>query len=111
VDHAAAAAHAKAERAKAHRAAARRARARRAAARRRAVLRADSRRAADERARAVSPNDPITIARFTDLVHSSPGNNDNSGALLLAACALLALLFASGSFVSVASRLWRGQLR
>ena len=56
--------------------------------------------------------DPATIARIDALL---PSSSTDDGApdhlLLLAACALLALLCASGSFVSVALRISKGQLR
>jgi len=72
------------------------------------VLRANSRRAAQEHARATEAG-PSAIARITSLAGSS--DDDHSGELILAAAALLTLLFANLSFVSVASRLWRGELR
>ena len=50
-------------------------------------------------------------SRLTDLVPKTSTNNLSSTVLLLAAAGLVALLFASGSFVSVASRISRGQLR
>ena len=45
------------------------------------------------------------------LVNDSSGADSPRHLLLLTACALLALLCASASFVSVASRVTKGQLR
>jgi len=91
--------------------------ARKAAARQAATRRATGHRAAAQRAynrgheasaKAASATDPGAIARLSQLA-TSP-TDDNSRELLLAACGLIALLCASASFVSVASRMWRGQL-
>ena len=59
-----------------------------------------------------SPTDPSAIARIGAFLPGSSTDDSRSGHLLfLAACALLALLCASGSFLSVATRISRGQLR
>ncbi len=85
-----------------------RARRQRAEARKRAEAREQAR--AADRSRQPAP-DP-TLARVGALIPGSSTDDGNSGELLfLAACALLALVCASGSFVSVASRISKGQLR
>ena len=58
-----------------------------------------------------SGTDPSAIARLTGLVPNTSTKDLSSTALLLAAAGLVALLCASGSFVSVQSRISRGQLR
>ena len=75
--------------------------------------RADSRKETPPTARAHrSPTDPSAIARIGAFLPGSSTDDGRSGHLLfLAACALLALLCASGSFLSVATRISRGQLR
>ena len=87
------------------------------AAKRRAVAREHARRVeAAERARArvaarrqLAAADSLAPTRLVALVPSSSTDDSGSGRLLfLAACALLALLCASGSFLSVATRISRG---
>jgi hypothetical protein len=66
----------------------------------------------EARRQPATATDPATIARIDALL---PSSSTDDGApdhlLLLAASALLALLCASGSFVNVALRITRGQLR
>ena len=58
-----------------------------------------------------SPTDPSAIARIGAFLPGTSTDDGRSGHLLfLAACALRALLCASGSFLSVATRISRGQL-
>jgi hypothetical protein len=90
------------------------------AAKRRAAARERARRVeAAERARArvaarrqLAAADSLLPTQLQALVPSSATDDTGSGHLLfLAACALLALLCASASFLSVATRISRGQLR
>jgi hypothetical protein len=58
------------------------------------------------------PADPSRLLRVDSFLPGVQGDEDSpSHLVLLAAAALLALLMASGSLVSVATRVWGGQLR
>ena len=60
----------------------------------------------------VEPADPTRFLRVDSFLPGVQGDEDSpSHLVLLAAGALLALLMASGSLVSVATRVWGGQLR
>src|SRR5829696_1604593 len=62
--------------------------------------------------RLTGPNNPSPLLRVDSFLPGVQGDEDSpSHLVLLAAAALLALLMASGSLVSVATRVWRGQLR
>ena len=62
--------------------------------------------------RRAEPADPNRLLRVDAFLPGVQGNEDSpSHLVLLAAAALLALLMASGSLVSVATRVWGGQLR
>jgi hypothetical protein len=98
--------------ARSRRAAQRRAAARERARRINAAERAERAQAHAAARRQLAEADPISPMRLEALVPSSSTDDGvTSHQLFLAACALLALLFASGSFLSVATRVWRGQLR
>jgi hypothetical protein len=80
--------------------------------RHRAATRAAASERSDRGDQAQQPaTDPSAIARIALAADLSPADDNTPRLLLLAACALLALLCASGSFVSVASRMFKGQLR
>jgi hypothetical protein len=62
--------------------------------------------------RRAEPADPSRLVRVNSFLPGVQGDEDSpSHLVLLAAGALLALLMASGSLVSVATRVWGGQLR
>ena len=62
--------------------------------------------------RATGPADPSLLLRVDSFLPGVQGDEDSpSHLVLLAAAALLALLMASGSLLSVATRAWPGQLR
>ena len=62
--------------------------------------------------RRARPADPSLLLRVDSFLPGVQGDEDSpSHLVLLAAAALLALLMASGSLLSVATRVWRGQLR
>ena len=62
--------------------------------------------------RRAEPADPSRLVRVDSFLPGVQGNEDSpSHLVLLAAAALLALLMASGSLISVATRVWGGQLR
>jgi hypothetical protein len=62
--------------------------------------------------RRAEPADPSRLLRVDAFLPGVQGNEDSpSHLVLLAAAALLALLMASGSLISVATRVWGGQLR
>ena len=62
--------------------------------------------------RRTEPADPSRLVRVDSFLPGVQGNEDSpSHLVLLAAAALLALLMASGSLISVATRVWGGQLR
>jgi hypothetical protein len=62
--------------------------------------------------RKTEPADPSLLLRVESFLPGVQGNEDSpSHLVLLAAAALLALLLASGSLLSVAARVSRGQLR
>ena len=62
--------------------------------------------------RRAEPVDPSLFLRVDSFLPGVQGDEDSpSHLVLLAAGALLALLMASGSLVSVATRVWGGQLR
>ena len=63
-------------------------------------------------ARRAEPADPSLLLRVDSFLPGVQGDEDSpSHLVLLAAAALLALLMASGSLLSVVTRVWRGQLR
>jgi hypothetical protein len=62
--------------------------------------------------RVAGPADPSLLMRVDSFLPGVQGDEDSpSHLVLLAAAALLALLMASGSLLSVATRVWGGQLR
>lgn len=62
--------------------------------------------------RRAEPADPSRLVRVDSFLPGVQGDEDSpSHLVLLAAGALLALLMASGSLISVATRVWGGQLR
>jgi hypothetical protein len=62
--------------------------------------------------RRAEPADPSRLLRVDSFLPGVQGDEDSpSHLVLLAAAALLALLMASGSLLSVATRVWPGQLR
>jgi outer membrane biosynthesis protein TonB len=62
--------------------------------------------------RVTEPADPSRLLRVASFLPGVQGNEDSpSHLVLLGAAALLALLMASGSLLSVATRMWPGQLR
>ena len=62
--------------------------------------------------RPAKPADPSLLLRVDSFLPGVQGDEDSpSHLVLLAAAALLALLMASGSFLSVATRVWPRQLR
>jgi hypothetical protein len=62
--------------------------------------------------RVAGPADPSLLMRVDSFLPGVQGDEDSpSHLVLLAAAALLALLLASGSLLSVATRVWPGQLR